>query len=95
MEPLQKRDLGCLSQPCFHGHRCVLRALPSCPLPLLVGIGAVLGKPFILSDSVFLSSDPVTYYTPLHIAVLRNQPDMVELLVHHGADINRRDRVWA
>ncbi|XP_023072729.1 ankyrin repeat and SOCS box protein 6 isoform X3 [Piliocolobus tephrosceles] len=36
--------------------------------------------------------DPVTYYTALHIAVLRNQPDMVELLVHHGADINRRDR---
>lgn len=40
-----------------------------------------------------MSSDPVTYYTPLHIAVLRNQPDVVELLVHHGADINRRDRV--
>ncbi|KAL0606472.1 Ankyrin repeat and SOCS box protein 6 [Plecturocebus cupreus] len=39
--------------------------------------------------------DPVTYYTALHIAVLRNQPDMVELLVHHGADINRRDRVSA
>ncbi|XP_006892665.1 PREDICTED: ankyrin repeat and SOCS box protein 6 [Elephantulus edwardii] len=37
--------------------------------------------------------DPVTYYTALHIAVLKNQPDMVELLVRHGADINRRDRV--
>ncbi|XP_068104595.1 ankyrin repeat and SOCS box protein 6 [Hyperolius riggenbachi] len=37
--------------------------------------------------------DPVTYYTPLHIAVLRNQPDMVELLVQSGADINRRDRI--
>lgn len=70
-------------------------SLPSCPHPLLVGFGAVLGKPLVLSDAVFLSSDPVTYYTPLHIAVLRNQPDMVELLVHHGADINRRDRVWA
>lgn len=42
-----------------------------------------------------VSSDPVTYYTALHIAVLRNQPDMVELLVRHGADINRRDRVRA
>lgn len=40
-----------------------------------------------------MPSDPVTYYTALHIAVLRNQPDMVELLVRHGADINRRDRV--
>uniref|UniRef100_G1N0G3 Ankyrin repeat and SOCS box containing 6 n=1 Tax=Meleagris gallopavo TaxID=9103 RepID=G1N0G3_MELGA len=37
--------------------------------------------------------DPVTYYTPLHIAVLRNQADMVELLARHGADINRRDRI--
>ncbi|XP_025905404.1 ankyrin repeat and SOCS box protein 6 [Nothoprocta perdicaria] len=37
--------------------------------------------------------DPVTYYTPLHMAVLRNQADMVELLVRHGADINRRDRI--
>lgn len=68
---------------------------PQLPPSTLVGIGAVLGKPLVLSDTVFLSSDPVTYYTPLHIAVLRNQPDMVELLVHHGADINRRDRVWA
>ncbi|XP_055207294.2 ankyrin repeat and SOCS box protein 6 isoform X2 [Gorilla gorilla gorilla] len=40
-----------------------------------------------------LWTDPVTYYTALHIAVLRNQPDMVELLVHHGADVNRRDRI--
>ncbi|KAM4696586.1 ankyrin repeat and SOCS box protein 6 [Rhinophrynus dorsalis] len=37
--------------------------------------------------------DPVTYYTALHIAVLRNQPDMVELLVQSGADINKRDRI--
>ncbi|XP_069465327.1 ankyrin repeat and SOCS box protein 6 [Ambystoma mexicanum] len=37
--------------------------------------------------------DPVTYYTALHIAVLRNKPDMVELLVKRGADIDRRDRI--
>ncbi|XP_053229584.1 ankyrin repeat and SOCS box protein 6-like [Podarcis raffonei] len=37
--------------------------------------------------------DPITYYTSLHIAVMRNKPDMVELLVQEGADINRRDRV--
>ncbi|XP_053137928.1 ankyrin repeat and SOCS box protein 6 isoform X2 [Hemicordylus capensis] len=43
------------------------------------------------ADIVF--EDPVTYYTALHIAVLRNQPDMVELLVQRGADINRRDRI--
>ncbi|XP_060107089.1 ankyrin repeat and SOCS box protein 6 [Heteronotia binoei] len=43
------------------------------------------------ADIIF--EDPVTYYTALHIAVLRNQPDMVELLVQRGADINRRDRI--
>ncbi|KAM4019090.1 ankyrin repeat and SOCS box protein 6 [Anomaloglossus baeobatrachus] len=37
--------------------------------------------------------DPVTYYTPLHIAVLRNRPDMVEFLVQSGTDINKRDRI--
>lgn len=48
----------------------------------------------MFSDENFLPLiDPVTYYTALHIAVLRNQPDMVELLVQRGADINRRDRV--
>ncbi|XP_077334565.1 ankyrin repeat and SOCS box protein 6 isoform X2 [Lithobates pipiens] len=41
----------------------------------------------------FTCTDPVTYYTALHIAVLRNQPDMVELLVQKAADINKRDRI--
>ncbi|XP_053329842.1 ankyrin repeat and SOCS box protein 6 [Spea bombifrons] len=43
------------------------------------------------ADLIF--EDPVTYYTALHIAVLRNQPDMVELLVQSGADVNKRDRI--
>ncbi|KAJ8388801.1 hypothetical protein AAFF_G00130340 [Aldrovandia affinis] len=37
--------------------------------------------------------DPVSYYNPLHIAVLRNRPGMVQALVHHGADIDKRDRI--
>ncbi|KAK7933451.1 hypothetical protein WMY93_004347 [Mugilogobius chulae] len=37
--------------------------------------------------------DPVSYYNPLHIAVLRNKPAMVKLLVEHGADIEKRDRI--
>ncbi|XP_008304286.1 ankyrin repeat and SOCS box protein 6 isoform X2 [Stegastes partitus] len=37
--------------------------------------------------------DPVSYYNPLHIAVLRNRPNMVKLLVGHGADIEKRDRI--
>uniref|UniRef100_A0A4W4FHX7 SOCS box domain-containing protein n=1 Tax=Electrophorus electricus TaxID=8005 RepID=A0A4W4FHX7_ELEEL len=37
--------------------------------------------------------DPVSYYTPLHIAVLRNKPHMVQMLVGHGAKIDKRDRV--
>lgn len=60
----------------------------------LLGRGRACGAaPFSKKHGVFLPPDPVTYYTPLHIAVLRNQPDVVELLVRHGADINRRDRV--
>ncbi|XP_026178247.1 ankyrin repeat and SOCS box protein 6 [Mastacembelus armatus] len=37
--------------------------------------------------------DPVSYYNPLHIAVLRNRPNMVKQLVGHGADIEKRDRI--
>ncbi|XP_034727958.1 ankyrin repeat and SOCS box protein 6 [Etheostoma cragini] len=37
--------------------------------------------------------DPVSYYNPLHIAVLRNRPNMVRLLVGHAADIEKRDRI--
>ncbi|XP_041644463.1 ankyrin repeat and SOCS box protein 6 [Cheilinus undulatus] len=37
--------------------------------------------------------DPVSYYNPLHIAVLRNRPNMVRLLAGHGADIEKRDRI--
>lgn len=37
--------------------------------------------------------DPVSYYTPLHIAVLRNRPSMVKMLVQRGADVDRRDRI--
>ncbi|XP_054076716.1 ankyrin repeat and SOCS box protein 6 isoform X2 [Rissa tridactyla] len=57
-------------------------------------LGLVPAAEILLEFGADLSfEDPVTYYTPLHIAVLRNQPDMVELLAHHGADINRRDRI--
>lgn len=41
----------------------------------------------------FCPPDPVSYYNPLHIAVLRNRPKMARLLVSHGADIEKRDRV--
>ncbi|KAM6954458.1 ankyrin repeat and SOCS box protein 6 [Aplochiton taeniatus] len=37
--------------------------------------------------------DPVSYYNPLHIAVLRNRPSMVRFLVGQGADIHKRDRI--
>ncbi|KFP65217.1 Ankyrin repeat and SOCS box protein 6, partial [Cariama cristata] len=57
-------------------------------------LGLVSAAEILLEFGADLSfEDPVTYYTPLHIAVLRNQPDMVELLVNHGANINRRDRI--
>ncbi|XP_074526511.1 ankyrin repeat and SOCS box protein 6 [Halichoeres trimaculatus] len=37
--------------------------------------------------------DPVSRYNPLHVAVLRNRPNMVKLLVGHGADIEKRDMI--
>ncbi|XP_056320081.1 ankyrin repeat and SOCS box protein 6 isoform X2 [Danio aesculapii] len=37
--------------------------------------------------------DPVSYYNPLHVAVLRNKPDMVRMLISNGADIDKRDRI--
>lgn len=38
-------------------------------------------------------ADPVSYYNPLHVAVLRNRPSIVRLLVEHGASVEKRDRV--
>ncbi|XP_057688913.1 ankyrin repeat and SOCS box protein 6 [Corythoichthys intestinalis] len=37
--------------------------------------------------------DPVSFYNPLHIAVLRNRPNMVKLLVEHKADIEKKHRI--
>ncbi|XP_074494741.1 ankyrin repeat and SOCS box protein 6 [Sebastes fasciatus] len=37
--------------------------------------------------------DPVSYYNPLHIAILRNKPNMVRLLVGYGANVEKRDRI--
>lgn len=57
-------------------------------------LGLVPAAEILLQNGANLVfEDPVTYYTALHIAVLRNQPDMVELLVRRGVDINRRDRI--
>lgn len=47
----------------------------------------------IISKLVLTVPDPVSYYNPLHIAVLRNKPDMVQMLISHGAEIDKRDRV--
>lgn len=47
----------------------------------------------IISKLVLVVPDPVSYYNPLHIAVLRNKPDMVQMLITHGAEIDKRDRV--
>ncbi|XP_075691308.1 ankyrin repeat and SOCS box protein 6 [Rhinoderma darwinii] len=57
-------------------------------------LGLVPAAEILLQYGADLSfEDPVTYYTPVHIAVLRNRPDMVELLVQSGTDINKRDRI--
>lgn len=48
---------------------------------------------FFHCKHLFHPPDPVSYYNPLHVAVLRNRPNMVRLLVSHGADVEKRDRV--
>ncbi|XP_063288719.1 ankyrin repeat and SOCS box protein 6 isoform X1 [Pelobates fuscus] len=66
----------------------------SCSLLKVAELGSVPAAAILLQNGADLSfEDPVTYYTALHIAVLRNQPDMVELLIQSGADINKRDRI--
>lgn len=63
--------------------------------PHLSGTFHLFNEDFVLYTKifVFISQDPVSYYNPLHIAVLRNRPNMVKLLAGHGADIEKRDRV--
>ncbi|XP_042336360.1 ankyrin repeat and SOCS box protein 6 [Sceloporus undulatus] len=66
----------------------------SCALLKVAELGLLrVAETLLCNGADIVFEDPVTYYTALHIAVLRNQPDMVELLVQHGADINRRDRI--
>ncbi|KAJ8285720.1 hypothetical protein GJAV_G00030150 [Gymnothorax javanicus] len=56
--------------------------------------GLVFAAEILLQYGADLNfEDPVSYYNPLHIAVLRNRPAMVQALVHHGANINKRDRI--
>ncbi|XP_029366760.1 ankyrin repeat and SOCS box protein 6 [Echeneis naucrates] len=56
--------------------------------------GQVSAAEILLRYGAYLNfEDPVSYYNPLHIAVLRNRPNMVRLLVAHGADIEKRDRI--
>ncbi|XP_072538139.1 ankyrin repeat and SOCS box protein 6 [Salminus brasiliensis] len=57
-------------------------------------LGKVSAAQVLLRYGADLSfEDPVSYYSPLHIAVLRNKPHMVKLLVGHGAEIDKRDRI--
>ncbi|XP_059194182.1 ankyrin repeat and SOCS box protein 6 [Centropristis striata] len=56
--------------------------------------GLVLAAEILLRYGADLNfEDPVSYYNPLHMAVLRNRPNMVRLLVGHGADVEKRDRI--
>uniref|UniRef100_A0A673L7T2 Ankyrin repeat and SOCS box protein 6-like n=1 Tax=Sinocyclocheilus rhinocerous TaxID=307959 RepID=A0A673L7T2_9TELE len=57
-------------------------------------IGLVSAAQVLLRYGADLNfEDPVLYYNPLHIAVLRNKPDMVQMLISHGAEIEKRDRI--
>ncbi|KAG9270246.1 ankyrin repeat and SOCS box protein 6-like [Astyanax mexicanus] len=57
-------------------------------------LGEVSAAQVLLANGADLNfEDPVSYYNPLHISVLRNKPHMVQLLVGHGANIDKRDRI--
>uniref|UniRef100_A0A3B1KGF9 Ankyrin repeat and SOCS box containing 6 n=1 Tax=Astyanax mexicanus TaxID=7994 RepID=A0A3B1KGF9_ASTMX len=57
-------------------------------------LGEVSAAQVLLAYGADLNfEDPVSYYNPLHISVLRNKPHMVQLLVGHGANIDKRDRI--
>ncbi|XP_024909615.1 ankyrin repeat and SOCS box protein 6 [Cynoglossus semilaevis] len=60
----------------------------------VAGGGLVSAAQILLRYGASLNfEDPVSYYNPLHIAVLQNRADMVKLLVGHGADVEKRDRI--
>ncbi|KAG5281362.1 hypothetical protein AALO_G00071280 [Alosa alosa] len=66
----------------------------SCALFKVAERGLVGAAEVLLRHGADLNfEDPVSYYNPLHIAVLRNRPLMVRMLVQHGADIDKRDRI--
>ncbi|KAK5871238.1 hypothetical protein PBY51_004130 [Eleginops maclovinus] len=66
----------------------------SCALSKVAEHGLVNAAEILLRYGADLNfEDPVSYYNPLHMAVLRNKPDMVKLLVRHGADVEKRDRI--
>ncbi|XP_062399460.1 ankyrin repeat and SOCS box protein 6 isoform X2 [Sardina pilchardus] len=66
----------------------------SCALFKVAERGLVGAAEVLLRHGADLNfEDPVSYYNPLHIAVLRNRPLMVGMLVQHGADIDKRDRI--
>ncbi|KAK1892140.1 Ankyrin repeat and SOCS box protein 6 [Dissostichus eleginoides] len=66
----------------------------SCSLSKVAEHGLVDAAEILLRYGADLNfEDPVSYYNPLHMAVLRNKPDMVRLLVRHGADVEKRDRI--
>uniref|UniRef100_A0A8C5E1N1 SOCS box domain-containing protein n=1 Tax=Gouania willdenowi TaxID=441366 RepID=A0A8C5E1N1_GOUWI len=66
----------------------------SCALFKVAERGLVHAVEILLSYGANLNfEDPVCYCNPLHIAVLRNRQDIVRLLVKHGANIEKRERV--
>ncbi|XP_057212079.1 ankyrin repeat and SOCS box protein 6 isoform X1 [Triplophysa rosa] len=66
----------------------------SCSLFKVAELGLVSAAEVLLRYGADLNfEDPVSYYNPLHIAVMRNKPDMVQMLLGHGAEIDKRDRI--
>ena len=56
------------------------------------GVAGIEGAELLLDRGAIVESRDGSRKTPLHMAILANSPEMVELLVARGADINTADK---
>ncbi|MBU2529608.1 MAG: ankyrin repeat domain-containing protein [Elusimicrobia bacterium] len=71
---------------------CNLQTDPDTILDVAVRNNDIEKAKKLLDVGVSAEPKPKTGWTPLMIAVVRNKPEMADLLLEHGADINTRNK---